>query len=216
MAVMGEHIFGAGRGTSNFIYITVSTGISAGLIFNSKLYEGGIGVAGEFGHITLEVNGPRCGCGNNGCLESLSSGTAIERFAAEALTQSKAEGLRDFVCSKGYLTEQNSQDFRVTARIVKEAALANEEFSYTLFKKAASYLGIGVASLVNLLNPEVIAIGGSVAKAGRLLFEPVYSEVEKRTLGPSRNSVRILPSELGDNIGLIGAAAYVLEQMAEV
>lgn len=202
-AALGEHRFGAGRGTKNLIYITVSTGIGGGIIINGKLYFGSSGGAGEIGHMTIDVNGPRCNCGNTGCLETLASGTAIAKEAIRRISRGEKSSLIKMVAGK----IEN-----ITAEEVSLAAQDGDSLALEVIAKAASYLGTGMVNLVNIFNPEMIVIGGGVAKIGDLLFEPVRQAVKERAFPLLSQAVRIVPAELGDDAGLFGAAIFAFAQ----
>ncbi|MFN2269813.1 MAG: ROK family protein [Anaerolineae bacterium] len=204
-AAMGECLFGAGRGTQHMIYVTVSTGIGSGLILDGKLYHGATSMAGEIGHTTIVPDGPLCGCGNYGCLEALASGTAIARRARERV----AKGAPTLI---GDLAEGDPE--RVTAKTVAQAATQGDIEAQQIISEAMDYLGIGIANLVNLFNPQVIIIGGGLANIGDALFEPVQRVVERRAFHAAVEAVRVVPAELGDDVGVLGAAAVALAQIA--
>jgi len=197
-AALGEHRFGAGRGSKDMIYITVSTGIGGGFILNGELYHGADGVAAEVGHTTIIPNGPHCGCGNRGCLEAVASGTAIAREGRELL-------LRNVPTLIAELAEGDPE--AVSAKLVAQAARQGDSEAQEIINEAMSYLGVGVANLVNLLNPELVVIGGSLTKMGETLFDPVRRAVKRRAFPIAAQRVRIVPAELGDRVGALGAAA---------
>ena len=204
-AAMGEYLFGAGRGTQHMIYVTVSTGIGSGLILDGKLYHGATSMAGEIGHTTIVPDGPLCGCGNYGCLEALASGTAIARRARELVAKCTPTLIGD-------LAEGAPE--RVTAKTVAQAAAQGDAKAQQIISEAMGYLGIGIANLVNLFNPQVIIIGGGLANIGDALFEPVQRVIEQRAFRAAVEAVRIVPAELGDDVGVLGAAAVALAQIA--
>jgi len=198
-AALGEHAFGAGRGVSNLIYITVSTGIGGGIVIGGKLYEGACGAAGEIGHTTIDVNGPHCSCGNVGCLEMLASGKAIAREAQRLISG----GARSCILE---LAEGELQN--VTAQTVSAAAQRGDATAKAVVAKAAAYLGVGLVNLVNIFNPEMIIVGGGVAKMGDSLLDGARRVVAERAFQLPARAVRIVPSELGDNAGILGAVAF--------
>ena len=202
-AAMGEHRLGVGRGTTNLIYITVSTGIGGGIIINGRLYLGTSGAAGEIGHMTIDVNGPRCYCGNYGCLEEMASGRAIAREAIRRIRDGENSALTDIVAGK-------IED--ITAQEVSQAAQGGDRLALEVVSQAANYLGAGMVNVVNIFNPEMIVIGGSVAKMGELLLNPVRQLVSKKAFELSAQAVPIVPAGLGDDVGLLGAAVFALEQ----
>ncbi len=203
-AAWGEHYFGAGRGVEHMIYVTVSTGIGGGLILDGRLYHGANGMAGEIGHIILEPDGPLCGCGSRGCLETLASGTAIARAARECV----ARGVPTLM---GDLAEGVPE--RITAQLVAEAARRGDKEAGEILTGAMEYLGIGMANLVNLFNPQLIVIGGGVANIGERLFRPVRQAIERNAFRMAAQVVRVVPAELGDDVGVLGAAAVALSRL---
>lgn len=202
-AALGEHRLGAGRGVNNLVYLTVSTGIGGGIIIGGKLYLGTAGSAGEIGHMVIDVNGPECYCGNFGCLEVMASGTAIAREAIQRLRDGGSSILSDMVAAK----IEN-----ITAREVGLAAQNGDRLASEVILRAATYLGAGVVNIVNIFNPEVIVIGGSVAKMGDILLNPVRELVSERAFKLAAQAVRIVPTRLGDDAGVVGAAVFALKQ----
>lgn len=206
LAGLGEHRYGAGVGVSHLVYLTVSTGIGGGVIVAGRLLLGADGLAGEVGHMTLEAEGPRCNCGNIGCLEVLAAGPAVARQGAAALSRGKAPGLSALA---------QAQDGQVTAKLVVAAARSGDAAAHAIVKRAGFYLGVGVVNLVHLFNPQLVVIGGGFAiGAGEMLFEPVRRTVQERAMPPFVKALRIVPAALGDDAGLMGAAALALERGA--
>ncbi|HHV43902.1 MAG TPA: ROK family protein [Firmicutes bacterium] len=201
-AALAEKWMGAGRGAKNMVYITVSTGVGSGIIINGSLYAGSHGTAGEVGHIVMEDGGPLCGCGQRGCLEAYASGTAIARMAREALESGTQSKIRDLV-------EDNLE--AVSAKVVGEAAAQGDEVANAILDKAFHYLGLGMISVINLFDPELIVIGGGVSKLGDRLFKPVIEMVRTRAVAGPREKTRIVPAELGVDAGMLGACALVLD-----
>ena len=204
-AALGEHRLGVGRGIENLIYITVSTGIGGGIIIDSRLYLGTSGSAGEIGHMTIDVNGPQCYCGNSGCLEVLASGRAIAREAIRRIGAGESSALTGIVSGKVD---------SITAREVSQAAEAGDPLALGVVSRAAMYLGVGMVNVVNIFNPEMIVFGGSVAKMGDLLLDPVRQLVKDGAFGLSAQAVSIVPASLGDDVGVLGAACFALEPKA--
>ena len=203
-AALGEKLFGAGKGVNDFIYITVGTGIGGGLIINGELYHGESGAAGEVGHVVIDVNGPRCNCGNYGCLEAMASGPAIARMATEAIKKGR----------KTLISEAVGGDLkRITAEVVIDAASKGDELALEILDKAGTYLGIGMAGMINVINPEMVILGGGVMKAGDLLLKPIKRTVKKYAFPAHVEAVEIVPAALGDDAGVIGAAAVVLDRL---
>jgi len=202
-AALGEHCFGVGKGVGNLIYLTVSTGIGGGIIIDNKLYSGQCGSAGEIGHMTIDVNGPRCNCGNTGCLEMLASGTAVAREAIRRIGCGEKSALTGMMGGK-------IED--ITAKEVSVAAQSGDSLALEVISQAATYLGIGLVNLVNIFNPEMIIIGGGLSKMGDLLLEPVRRVVAERAFPLSAQAVRIVPAQLGDDAGVFGAAVFAWQQ----
>jgi glucokinase len=202
-AVLGEHRFGAGRGLNNLIYVTVSTGIGSGIIVNGALYLGASGGAGEIGHTTIDINGPRCSCGNIGCLEMLASGTAVAREAVRRIKTGERSSLTKIV-------EGGVEN--ITAEEVSIAAQDGDSLALEVITQAATYLGVGLLNLVNIFNPEMIIIGGGMSRMGDLLLEPARQVVRERAYQLLSGAVRIVVAELGDNAEILGAAAFARQQ----
>jgi glucokinase len=202
-AALGEYTLGAGKNRSNVIYITVSTGIGGGIIIEGELFLGTSGSAGEIGHMSIKENGPRCYCGNRGCLEILASGTAIAREAKRLVREGCKTSISGMVKNK----IEN-----ITAREVSIAAYNGDALAKKIVLEAATYLGIGMANVVNIFNPDMIIIGGGVSKMGELLFKPVRQQVFKRSFGLPAQTAVIIPSKLGDVAGLIGANIFASQR----
>jgi glucokinase len=201
-AALGEHRFGAGRGFSHLVFITVSTGIGGGLVLGDQLYTGAWGTAGEVGHMTLEVAGPVCTCGRQGCLEALASGTAMAREATRRLKAGESSQLLEIT---------GGRPERVTAELIGQAASDGDTLSREVVEQAATYLGIGLANLVNLLNPEVIVVGGGVSHMGELLLAPARAAMKERAYSLAVHDVPVVRAALGDMAGVLGMASHVLE-----
>ncbi len=205
LAALGEWRFGVKKKVDNLIYITVSTGIGGGIIADGKLYTGACGAAGEVGHMTIDVNGPRCNCGNVGCWESLASGTALAKEAVRQIAQGAHTSIVELV---------NGDVNKIDAKVVSVAARQGDELAKELISRLSYYFGVGLANLVNIFNPELILIGGGLAKMGDLLLKPAINVVEERAFKTPANSVKIKPALLGGDSGVLGAVALVLEQSA--
>ncbi len=201
-AALGEWRFGAGRGASDLVYITVGTGIGGGIVSAGRLLLGARGLAGEIGHVTVEPDGAPCACGGRGCLEALASGPAIARAALARIEAGQASTIPELLA--GDLGQ-------LTAQVVAHAALAGDELAKTVVHQAARYIGIALANLVHTLEPQIILIGGGVAQTGDLLFDAVRAAVRERTIAGLHEGVRIQPAALGDDAGALGAAALSLE-----
>jgi glucokinase len=202
-AAIGEHRLGAGRGTRNLFYMTVSTGIGGGIIIENRLYAGASGVAGEIGHMTVDPNGPKCSCGNFGCLERMVSGKAVATDAIKRIREGAKSSLVGI--EKGKIDD-------ITAEKVSKAAYDGDSLALEIIARAANYLGTGVVNLVNLLNPEIVVIGGGLSKIGDLLFNPVREAVKERAFELASQIVHIVPAELGDDAGVLGAALFAFDE----
>lgn len=206
-AALGEHCYGAGRGVNNLVYVTVGTGIGGGVIIDGKLYCGACGVAGEVGHMTIDVDGPRCNCGNFGCLEALASGTAVAREAKRHVAEGAETCLPQLVGGELEM---------ITAETVFQAAQKGDPLALEIIAQAASYLGIGLANLVNLFNPELIIVGGGLAHMGNMLLSPALRVIRERAFEVPAQAVRLVTAQLGGSSGVLGAVAFALQQEAEV
>jgi glucokinase len=201
-AALGEHRHGAGRGVNDLVLFTVGTGIGGGIIADGQVYLGAVGAAGEFGHMTVDAHGPKCGCGNTGCLEMLASGRAVEREAIKRIKEGQSSLLRSI---SGNKIES------ISAKQVEEAARKGDELALKIIESAAYYLGIGMVNIVNIFNPEMIIIGGGMAEMEEMLIGPGRRMVEERAFRVSARAVRIVTAELGNEAGVYGAAVYARE-----
>lgn len=197
-AALGELHYGAGIGAKDLVCVTVGTGVGSGIIVNGKLVRGASNAAGELGHIKLQMkDGPICGCGDTGCFEAFVGAPAIVALAQDFIQGGKSTKYREM--SGG----------EITSYIVAEAAKQGDLVAQRIFKIMGEYIGIGLASVVNLLNPEKIIIGGGVADAGDLLFDPIKSVIKERTLKVSGDAVEVVPAKLGNTAGVIGSSLLV-------
>ena len=203
-AALGEFYFGAARGVRNFIYITLSTGIGGGIVIDGKIYSGAIGAAGEVGHMTVDDDGPICNCGNRGCWEMLASGTALAREARHRIK----EGVKTSI-----LEYAEGDVEKVTAQVIQSAAEQGDSLAKELIARTGYYVGVGLANLVNIFNPELIVIGGGLSNIGDMLFEPAFKVAGERAYKEAFQAVRFASAELGRNSGVLGAAAFALQEM---
>lgn len=195
-AAVGEMWLGAARGRKSVVCMTLGTGVGGGIILDGKLWHGADGSAGEIGHTTVDASSKlKCKCGNTGCLELFASATAITRMTKEQLPRYPNSVL---------------QDQGLSAKEVYEAGLKGDKLAIDVFRIVGAYLGIAAANLVNLLNPEVIVIGGGVANAWQLFQAPLHEEVTRRSLANPAKQVKIAAAERGDDAGLLGAARLAL------
>lgn len=196
-ATIGEWWVGAGKDVETMIGVTLGTGIGGGIVLGGKIYHGVSDVAGEIGHMSIDSTGRKCKCGNYGCLEAYASGPAIAARAVEGLQTGEQSLLPDLV--DGELS-------RITAETVYEGIVAGDAFAREVMRDTAKFLGSGLASLINILNPEMIVISGGVTRAGEHLLEPLRNEVRRRAFRNAFEACRIVTSDLGSMAGVIGAA----------
>ena len=198
-AALAEKTFGAGIDAQNIFYYTVSTGVGGGLIIDGKIVHGSSCDAGEIGHSIVLPGGPRCNCGKRGCLEALASGTAIAKIARKKAT---ANSLILRLAGK----KQN-----ISADIVAGAAKKGDRLARRIYQQAAFYLGLSVANVIQIVNPEMIIIGGGVSKAGKLLFGPLIQAARNFCWARPYQSCKIVPAKLKDTVGDLGAISLVLQ-----
>lgn len=203
LAALGECVYGAGQSADNLVYITVSTGVGGGLILGGKIYHGFSGGAGEIGHITLAADGPRCGCGNLGCLEALASGTAIAKRAVALVAEGRGLGI---------LSRAGGDRGGVSARVVAAAASNGDGEAILIMRDAGRYLGMAVAGILNLLNPSVVVLGGGVMQSGSILWEAMLETTRRCALSSALQEVSIVRAALGEEAGVMGALALALEK----
>ncbi len=199
---LGEAYFGAGRGVDHFVYVTVSTGIGAGIIANGNYFTGGLGWAGGVGHTIIDENSPRVceGCGNHGCLETFAAKQGIVMTAREMLEQYPQSDMFSLV--GGDLSA-------LTPKTVYQAALAGDPAAHKVFDRAGHALGIGLTNLVDIVAPRRVVVGGGIAQAGDLLLEPARQVINQRAFPPSLRKVEVVQARLSDLSGMYGAAAMV-------
>ena len=196
-AAFGEWWIGAGQGTRSMVGVIIGTGIGGGIILEGKLVHGASDAAGELGHTTVAMTGRRCACGNYGCLEAYASGPNI---AARA-----REGVEAGIPS--LLTELVDGDLSlITAETVYEAVVAGDRYASEVMTETARILGAGIASTINVINPEAVVIMGGVTRAGPVLFDPLRTEIRRRAFKVSADACRILPASLPETAGVVGAA----------
>lgn len=196
VATLSEFMFGAGKGSKNMVFVTVSTGIGGGAIINGNIYRGSTSNALEIGHTTVMQGGPRCGCGNTGCAEALASGTAIGKRAKEALESKVETSLRNYES--------------VSATEVFIEAERGDKVSQEILNNALSYLGITMANIANSFDPDMIVVGGGVSQAGRIVFDMIDKEMERRCLTNIYANCKVKPALLGGKAGVLGAAALAI------
>lgn len=205
VGTLGEHAFGAGRGVQNVVGIFVGTGIGGGIILKGELFHGASKTAGEIGHIIVKAGGPKCGCGTRGCLEALASRTAMAKQFQKAIEKKK---------EKSIITKLTNGDLRtIRSGVLAKAIRANDKLTLKIFKKVTKYLGVGIGSIVNFLNPEMIILGGGVVEAlDDTFLDNIRTAAEKYALPNTLDGVQIVRAELGDNSGILGAAALARQR----
>ncbi len=198
VAAFAEHLFGAARGTQNAVMLTLGTGIGGGLILGGEIYRGATGAGAELGHMVIEIEGPLCqgNCPSRGCIETFASGTAIGREGRAAAEREPGSAL-------GKMLADGAE---IDGKAVTEAALGGDQTAVGVFELVGMRLGVALANFANIFEPEVIVIGGGVIAAGDLLLEPARHELQARAL-PPMNRTPVVAAELGEDAGMIGAAA---------
>jgi glucokinase len=205
VAALAEHRAGAGRGADHMLLLTIGTGVGGGVILNGQVYRGSIGSGAELGHMVIALDGPPCqgNCPNNGCLETMASGTALAREARQIAAERPDSGLGRALRSGRELNGE----------LVTELAHDGDRSAMEVLRLIGSRLGIALSSYVNIFNPEVIVVGGGVLAAGEMVLEPARAEVAARALPPSRDNVRVVAAHYGSEAGMIGAAALAFDAL---
>jgi len=207
-ATLGEWWRGAAQDTRLVVGVTIGTGIGGGIVNDGRVFHGASDVAGELGHMTIDMNGRRCNCGNYGCLEAYASGPNIAKRAIEEVESGTPSSLADYVGGDLHL---------VTAQVVYEAAADGDQLALEVVRDTARFLGVGIANLVNLINPEMVVVAGGVTLAGERLFAPLRAEVKRRAFPPAVDACRIVPAALPGLAGVYGAvAAFKIETWGAV
>ena len=196
-AAYGELQAGAARGHREVFFVTLGTGIGSGLIMNGQIYRGAAGFAGEFGHMTIDPEGIECACGNIGCLETIASGPNIVRRTRERLYRDRTSSLSRLAIPR---------DRELTAEDIARAARDGDEMAQVMMERTGMFLGIAIAAVINLLNVEMVVMGGGVMEAGDLILKPTINETRRRAFPPSFSSCEIVIAQLGPQAGMIGAA----------
>ncbi|MBA2580399.1 MAG: ROK family protein [Thermoleophilaceae bacterium] len=202
LAILAEHRFGAARFASHVVLLTLGTGIGSGLVLDGKVYRGAIGGAAEIGHMTVDLDGPKCpgNCPNRGCLEALVSGAAIGHAGRAAALERP----------RSALGRVHAQGREITGQVVTDLARDGDETAVEILDGAGRMLGVGIVNVVNIFNPEVVIVGGGAIAAGELLLQPAREVVLERALDPNREMVRIVPAHFGHEAGMLGGAVLAL------
>ncbi|WP_173915558.1 ROK family transcriptional regulator [Halobacillus sp. Marseille-Q1614] len=202
--VLGELWFGNGSGSENIVAVNLGRGIGAGIIINGELFHGDGSTAGEIGHMTIDIRGAKCSCGNYGCLQTLASGPAIAENAAREIAIGKESLLRDRV---------GSHLDKIDGKMIYEAALEGDPLSKEVLKEAGIYLGIGLTNLIHTINPTKIIIGGGVSKAGDFLLNSVKETIQSRAITSSAKQTTVLLSKFGEQATALGAISLILSEL---
>ena len=197
-AILGEWWQGAAQGGNVVVGLTIGTGIGGGLVMDGKIFHGASDIAGEIGHASIDTWGRRCKCGNYGCLEAYAAGPAIANRAVEGIEAGAKTELPEYV--GGDLSA-------ITAKTVSEAALKGDNFCIDVLRETAHFIGGAIASLVNILNPDIVVVCGGVTAAGDHLFEPLRNQVVRRAFDPAVRACKIVPGSLPGTAGVFGAVA---------
>ena len=204
---LGEHQYGAGQDYAHMVMITLGTGIGGGAIIDGELRIGSTEGFAEVGHMTIDPDGPFCGCGNRGCWEAFCGRDAIVRRAVTRIQQGEKTAVAEMV------------DYRlgsITPALIAHSAEQGDGVAIEVLSEVGHYLGIGIANLIQLYNPEVLVVGGGIAQAGRWLFEPILRTVRARAHMVPASTCRILPAQLGDDAGVIGASVLAARELARL
>ncbi|MFM8944604.1 MAG: ROK family protein [Actinomycetota bacterium] len=197
IAALGEQRFGAGRGSTTMALVTVGTGIGGGFVLDGRPFVGANGFAGEIGHVPLDPDGPACGCGKRGCLETLASGTAIGRYGREAAARDPSSTLA-----------RSAPIEAIDGRLVTSLAEGGDADAREAIARAGRWLGVGIAALVDVFDPDLVVVGGGAADAGDLLLDPARAALASGVVGAGhRPVVPVVRAALGNDAGAIGAAA---------
>ena len=204
VAALGEFHFGAGRGTNTMVMMTLGTGVGGGIILNGRLWLGANEGAAEIGHIIIQADGPRCSCGRHGCVEALARRDAIIDRAARKMLQGRQSIL---------LEQVNNIVWDVTPAMIAKAAQEGDEVAVETMAETGYYVGLGVASAVNMLNPDMVVIGGGISMAGEPLWGPLLRTFKTNALHASQSVCQIVSAELGDDAGVMGGVTLMLHEM---
>ncbi len=205
-AALAEAHWGAGVGHRYVFYVTVSTGIGTGIVLDGRVYSGRRGFAAEGGHVTINYLGPECSCGHKGCIEAYASGTGLSRRAVARL-KTLDPASREPTYGGRLLELCAGDSSKMTARIVAEAALLGDRLALELIDETVTYLSIWLGGMVNLFDPDIIVIGGGLSAMGDLLFTPLRERTPQHSILPSARAIQIVPAELGEDVGILGAVA---------
>ncbi|MFH1644829.1 MAG: ROK family protein [Candidatus Omnitrophota bacterium] len=203
-AALGEMLWGAAKSYSNILAVTLGTGVGGGIIINGEVYRGAGFVAGEIGHMVIDMNGPACNCGSNGCLESFVGNRAIVDYAINKVKNNK----------KAMLIKMCKGDFKsITPKLIDEAARKGDVLAISIWEDIASILGVGLSNLVNILNPQIIVIGGGVSKTGKFFFDRIKSTIKEKALKANLAGLKVVRAKFVDDAGVVGSAALIKREI---
>lgn len=202
-AALAEAKFGAGRGKKNFLFVIWGTGVGGGIIIDGMIYHGPHGGAGEFGHGSIDYEGPQCNCGNIGCIESYVGQKYLSARAVRYL-----ETRRD---SKVWKLVQNDPA-KIEPKVLYEAAKIGDRAATEIMTEAGELLGVAISSFMNIMNFDLAIVGGGISAAGDLVFKPMNHRVKKCVMAPLRPIAQVLPAHLGNQAGILGAAGLVMPE----
>ncbi|MDT4376316.1 ROK family transcriptional regulator [Blautia coccoides] len=200
---MGEYYFGAGVDSRNFLVVNLGHGIGSAIMREGEFYRGSSGSSGEIGHIILEKNGPKCNCGNKGCLQAIASGNAIARDAKIAVLEGNASKIMELV---------NGDINRIEAKTVFEAAHLGDQMAIQITERAMQYIGIGLANYINLLDPDLIILFGGLTNAGNIFLKKIKEVLRERQMKFAGRQVKLVISQMGENGTAVGSASLVLKK----
>ena len=203
-ACYGEYWLGAGQGARNMAVLTLGTGVGGGVVIFGRLLRGDDGTAAELGHLIVHRGGRRCGCGSRGCLEAYASVTGMVKTAVEGIEAGKGTALKE-ACGGDYA--------KLTGKLIFDTAVQGDAFANWVFEETATWLGLGIASIINYQNPEKVVLCGGMIAAGDLLFNPVRRVAKENAFEVPANRCEILPAGLGADAGVLGAAGCALERL---
>ena len=204
LAALGEYVYGIGAGTKSLVMVTLGTGVGGGLVLDGHLYGGHRGYAGEIGHLVVDSAGPQCACGGNGCLEMMASGTAMARIARERLASGEPSLVTKLV--RGDLD-------KVRAEVLVKAEEQGDPLAGDVLRGTADYMGVGVATLRSMLDPELIVVGGGVSRNLHIFFPRLVASAKAHAMNVDKALCPVVPTVLGDDAGLFGAAALAWQKL---
>jgi glucokinase len=199
-AAIGELIFGAGKKYSSFVMVTLGTGVGGGIVYKKKIFRGEFGAAGEIGHISIDIHGPKCNCGSTGCIESYIGNQYLKEIVKKEISGHPKSKIWDFI-------ENDVQ--KVSPRLIQKAAELGDEYALSVVERIGNQLGAALASLSNAVDISTFIIGGGVAGFGKPLFDSTKSAVATRVVAPLKSRVKVIPAKLKNEAGIKGASSLV-------